>query len=297
MRSRQVIDVLDYQGQITAARGGLVIRDQRVPLEDVAVLLVGNHASISGGALSMLAKYDVTLLNCDWRGVPNFVGNPWGSNSRIATRHRAQADLSLPRQKSSWQALVRAKILGQAFNLEQVGSSAATRLRLLASKVRSGDPDNLEGQAARLYWTEFFEDEQFRRVPGAEDHCNAMLNYGYAVLRGFVIRGICEAGLSPTLGLWHRNRSNPFCLADDLIEPFRPAVDATVHRLLPSDGLEDRSVKHELVNVTNLPMQGTGETVLTGIYTLAQDLALFVEGEKVRLSVPDWQTPFASEDG
>ncbi len=297
MRSRQVIDALNYQDTITTARGGLVIHGERVPLEDVGVLLIGNRTTISGGVMSMLAKYDVTLLNADWRGVPDFVGNPWSKNSRVASRHRAQAELSLPRRKSSWQAIVRAKIEGQAFNLEQVGSSASTRLKVLSSQVRSGDPENIEGQAARIYWNSIFDDARFRRVPGANDHYNAMLNYGYTVLRGFVIRAICEAGLSPTLGIWHRHRSNAFCLADDLIEPFRPAVDATVLGLLDSDGLEDRAVKHKLVNVTNLPMQASGDTVLTGLYTLAQDLALYVEGNKAKLSVPTWQTPFMDNDG
>ena len=256
---------------------------------DVAVLLIGARASITGGALTLLANNDVIVLNLDWRGVANMVGYGWIDNSRVAARHRCQAELSLPRRKSSWRAIVRAKISGQANNLAHFQSDSAATLRRLGREVRSGDPDNYEAQAARLYWPGMFSDRSFARSPEFADNTNSMLNYGYAILRGFVIQGVSLAGLWPTLGIWHRNRSNSFCLADDLIEPFRPAIDATVRELPIDASLEQRHVKHELVSCLSRPMGTNGETVTTCIYNLAQSLAMFVEGDVKSLDVPIWQ--------
>jgi len=292
-----VIDATQYVGAITAAQGGVTIGGQRVPLEDVGVLLLGNRASISGGALSLLARYDVVVLNCDWRGVPDLVGYAWSANSRVAARHRAQADLSQPRRKAAWQAIVKAKILGQQRNLEVAGLHAeARRLGVLRREVRSGDPSNCEAQAARVYWSAVLGDPEFRRVPGADDRVNALLNYGYTVLRGFVIQAVSAAGLWPTYGIWHRNRSNSFALADDLIEPFRPAVDHCVVTLGPHATLDERDVKRRLVAVTSVPMGSSGTTVASAIYDFASAFALYAEGEKDVLDAPSWSPPPNSLD-
>ena len=288
MRSYQVLDASECDGQIASARGGLSINSRHVPLEDVAVLLVGSRTLISGGALTMLSQYDVTLLNLDWRGVTNFTGFGWSQNSRVAARHRAQASLSEPRRKSAWQQIVKAKITGQANNLELFGSVYHNRLRNLVAEVRSGDPGNLEGQAARLYWRAWSDDSTWQRDSDGSDETNAMLNYGYAVLRGFVIQAICHAGLSPTLGLWHRNRGNAFCLADDLIEPFRPAVDATVYSLGKDADVNDPAVKKALVETSRAPISTEGTTLATSIFNLAIHLAKYVEGDSKKLAVPVW---------
>lgn len=291
MRGHQVLDTTRFSGCIRSTRGGIEVDGRRVPLEEVAVLLVGNRTSLSGGALTMLAKYDVIVLNCDWRGIPDLVAYGWSDNSLIARRHRAQADLSLPRRKAAWQAIVRAKITGQRRNLEVVGASGADKLRRLAKDVRSGDPHNHEAQAARLYWSEYFDDVTFRRVPGARDNLNSMLNYGYTILRGFIIAAVCEAGLSPTLGLWHRSRNNTFALADDLIEPFRPAVDHCVRAIGLGGDLNDSAVKKALVAVASEPLGRSGQTVSTAAYDLASTLARYSEGKLEKLVVPRWRPP------
>jgi len=295
VRSRQVIDATRMEGAITSSRGGIEIQGNRIPLEEVAVILLGNRATISGGALSMLARYDVIVLNCDWRGVPDLVGYAWIDNSRVATRHRRQAELSLPRRKSAWQMIVKSKILGQQRNLELAGVEQSKRLDVLRREVRSGDPANCEAQAARIYWETYFAPEEFKRVPGAQDRINSLLNYGYTVMRGFVIQAICVAGLWPTYGIWHRNRSNTFALADDLIEPFRPAVDFCVKHLGDGADLDDSSVKRKLVAVTSSPMDRTGATIATRIYELAAALALYIEGERDSLDPPAW-LPVREED-
>lgn len=289
MRGRQVIDATRLNGEIIAGPGGLLIDGVRVPLEDVAVLLVGNDVSITGGALTKLARYEVIVLNCDWRDVPNMVAFGWSDNSRVGARHRAQAEMSQPRRKSAWQAIVKAKIQGQERNLAFAGHhTAARRLAVLRKDVRSGDPSNCEAQAARLYWESYYDDEAFRRVPGAEDRINSLLNYGYSVMRGFVIQAVTAAGLWPTYGLWHRNRGNTFALVDDLIEPFRPAVDHRVLLLGPDATLDERYVKKQLVEVTSMAMNRRGSTVASAIYDFASALAQYVERERETLIVPTW---------
>jgi CRISPR-associated protein Cas1 len=163
-------------------------------------------------------------------------------------RFAAQAALSLPAKKRLWQQIVRAKIQAQARLLEEK-LDADCGLRAFASRVRSGDAGNLEAQAARIYWRKLFNDPHFRRDPDA-DGLNSCLNYGYAVLRAIVSRSLCGAGLHPSLGVHHHNRYDAFCLADDLMEPFRPIVDREVASLRDARGPEpplDKESKRALL--------------------------------------------------
>lgn len=292
MRSRQVIDTTSYDGEVIADRGALIIRGVRVPLEEVAVLMIGEQTVLSGKCISLLAKYDVILLNCNWKGIPNLVGLSWSNNSRVALRHRKQAELSGPRKKQAWKQIVQAKIHGQERNLLFTNNPASKQLKRLRQEVRSGDPSNCEAQAARIYWDTFFDVEEFRRVPGANDRINGLLNYGYTIMRGFVIQAICAAGIWPTYGIWHRNRSNTFALADDLIEPFRPALDLCVYHLHKDASLEEREVKRTLVGITSAVFDDTGATMVTKINDLASSLALFIEGTKEALDVPIWSPTY-----
>jgi CRISPR-associated protein Cas1 len=289
MGGHRVIDTTSLQGDIRSTRGGITIGAQRVPLEDVGVLLLGNKVTISGGALTMASKYDVVVLNCNWRAVPDGVFYGWSHNTKVAARHRAQAELSLPRRKQAWQEIVKAKIRGQANNLTEIGAAESKRLNRLVQEVRSGDVNNCEAQAAKLFWGAYFGAEtEFHRAPDGSDDTNSLLNYGYTILRGFVIQAICAAGLCPTYALWHHNRGDTFALADDLIEPFRPAVDHCVRSLGTTANLSDPAAKKALVSVVSTPLGKEGATVLTSIYDLASELAMFVEGAVDRLQVPCW---------
>jgi CRISP-associated protein Cas1 len=290
MRGRRVLDATGLDGAIRSTRGGITVNDQQVPLDDVAVLLLGSRATISGGALTMLAKYDVVVLNCDWRAVPDAVFYGWSDNSRVAARHRAQAELSGPRRKAAWQSIIKAKIKGQQRNLETVGAVETAQLKRLAKEVRSGDTSNCEAQAARIYWSAYFggANDDYRRIPGGADRINSLLNYGYTILRGFVIQAISASGLCPTYSIWHRNRSNTFALADDLIEPFRPAVDHCVYQLGDVADLAGPMVKKALVAVSQTAMGKDGATVATCLYDLASALAMYAEGDVDMLSVPTW---------
>lgn len=298
----RILDCSSLTGSVRSERGAIEIRpeegsSQSVPVADVAVVLLGTQVSISTAVMHRLLDADVVVMFCDWRGVPEGAAYPWRAHTRVGARQRAQAELSLPRQKNAWGRLVRAKVLGQAHVLSTVDKSAALRLRNLAKSVRSGDPENVEGQAARLYWARLFgPDQSFLRLPESEDPWNTYLNYGYGVLRAQGVRAVVGAGLNPTLGLFHRGRSNYFNLVDDLIEPFRPAVDATVLSL-PADGsLADRSVKQQLVQAVVQPFNAGGDTLPTVLERLAQHLGQYVEGDRNRLDVPQWTGPHRDHD-
>lgn len=293
----RILDCSSLIGSVRSARGAIEIRPDEgpprsVPVADVAVVLLGIKVAISTAVMHRLLDSDVVVMFCDWRGVPEGAAYPWRAHTRVGARQRDQAGLSLPRQKNAWGRLVRAKVLGQAHVLSTVDEPAALRLRNLAKGVRSGDPENVEGQAARLYWARLFDpDESFLRLQDSEDARNTCLNYGYGVLRAHGIRAVVSAGLNPTLGIFHRGRSNFFNLVDDLIEPFRPAVDDAVLRL-PADGsLTDPSVKRQLVQAVQQPFNPKGDTLPTVLERLAQHLGQYVEGDRERLDVPHWAGP------
>lgn len=283
----RVIDLSESSAEVSTRPGRIVVDGVEVPLSDVACILTGARTRWTGALVAKAAKYEVAILNCDWRGVPISYTLPWSANSRIATRHLAQCDLSLPRRKNAWMQVVRSKIRGQSSNL---GEPHRTRIAEVVASVRSGDPDNIEARAARMYWPRLFPDETFSR-DSAEGERNAHLNYGYAILRGHVIRAICVAGLLPGLGIFHRSRANAFGLADDLIEPFRPAVDFVVAQLPSSALLEDAVVKRHLASVAVLPMAHGLPSVAASINDLCQRFAIYVEGATDRLQVPTWVRP------
>lgn len=222
----------------------------RIPLEDIGVVVVDScGVSISSGALKALAEHGATLLACDDSHHPNGLFLPLNANSLHGERIRFQAEASEPLRKNLWARIVRRKILNQA---AIGGEPAAGGLIRLAERVRSGDAGHCESQAARLYWKHFFKtildlSGSFRRHRhGAPP--NALFNFGYAIIRASVARALCGAGLHPGLGIHHRSRYNGYCLADDLMEPFRPFVDRVVHQVVRS-GCRDvnKESKRELL--------------------------------------------------
>jgi len=293
-RGWRVLDAISLEGVVGGTRGRITLSPVNepvtaVPAEEIALLMIGNQTSIDASAMHYLAKHDIALLATDWRGVPIVGLYPWGDHGRVAARHIAQAELSRPRRKNAWMQLVKAKIVGQAATLDAVDPIGADRLRQLAANVRSGDPANSEGIAARIYWPRLFGTYgTFLRDQDGGDEVNALLNYGYMVLRGYGIRAALSAGLSPPLGLFHHGRANYFNLVDDLIEPFRPAIDAEVLRLGPSASLERAEVKHLMVAAASQPFSSDGYRIPAVLDDLAQRLGRYVEGELDRLAVEAW---------
>lgn len=229
-------------GKLALQRNQLLIQQERgeftVPLEDIAVIVVeSREVVITAPLLSALAQYGVTLLTCDEQFLPCGQWLPFAQYHRQLKTLKLQLGLSAPQKKQLWQAIVQQKILNQAFVLAQSHHLAeAKKLQRFAAKVKSGDKENLEAQAALLYFQTAFG-KDFRRWQ--ENHINAHLNYAYSVLRSAVARALVQYGWLPALGIFHHSELNPFNLADDFIEPFRPLVDLKVWHLWQQDKLSD----------------------------------------------------------
>lgn len=295
----RVIDLCEFEGELRSTRGGVEVCPEegtptKVPVAEIAVVLVGMKVALSAAVLHRLAEADVAVLFCDWRGIPEGGCYSWSDHGRVAARHRAQAGVSLPRKKNAWARLIRAKIEGQASVLENIKIRGSGELLALADQVRSGDPGNVEAQAARLYWSRALGKGGVRQpAAGQLIGANACLDYGYSVLRGHLTRAVLAAGLAPALGVFHRGRGNAFALADDLIEPFRPAIDEVALQLPPTASPSDRSVKQLLVMAASQRFDGEGHGIPAVAEALAQSFGRYVEGDIDRLNVLSWQGPSA----
>ncbi len=293
----RVIDLCEFEGELRSTCGGVEVCPEggtptKVPVAEIAVVLVGMKVALSAAVLHRLAEADVAVLFCDWRGIPEGGCYSWSDHGRVAARHRAQAEVSLPRKKNAWARLIRAKIEGQASVLENLKIRGSGELLALADQVRSGDPGNVEAQAARLYWSRALGKGVVRQpAAGQLIGANACLDYGYSVLRGHLMRAVLAAGLAPALGVFHRGRGNAFALADDLIEPFRPAIDEVALQLPPTASPSDRPVKQLLVAAASQRFDRDGHGIPTVAEALAQSFGRYVEGDIERLNVLSWQGP------
>lgn len=217
----------------------------QLPIEDInAVVLETPQAIITTALLSALAAHSVVVLTCDEQHLPNGALMPFMPHSRqLQVLHR-QVSASVPLQKRLWQMIVQVKVRNQALGLDSAHAEGGDYLRALAESVQSGDGGNVEGVAAQFYFPALFGDGFTRGMPIWQ---NGALNYGFAVIRGCLARSLASYGFITALGLHHCNELNPFNLADDLIEPFRPLVEQVVFRQNfpnPSSGLTPNDKKN-----------------------------------------------------
>ncbi|NUL83496.1 MAG: type II CRISPR-associated endonuclease Cas1 [Armatimonadetes bacterium] len=258
------------------------------PLEDVAVLILDNPTiALTLPLVTACAEQNIAIVGCDQRHMPASLTLPIEGNSTHTETLLLQIEATGPAKKQAWKQIVQAKINAQAALIEGV-CGRADKLRRLAAQVASGDPTNCEGNAAQIYFQRLFG-EDFRRERFG-DYPNNLLNYGYAILRACVARAVVGAGLHPSLGIHHRNRYNPFCLADDLMEPFRPLVDAFVYRIWrasPDPILFDRKVKAELLRftVSDVSLRGKSLPFLAALtlYTASVRRFLCQDGRKLQI--------------
>lgn len=291
----RIVEVADDRRHLFMSRGFMVVQDTegerkelgQVPLDDIAAVIANAHGlSYTNNLLVALAERGAPFVLC--AANHNAVGMllPVDGNYNQAKRFDAQLGASKPTIKRLWAEVVRAKLEQQAAALEAAGGPTAP-LSALAGKVRSGDPDNLEAQGARRYWGLLFGDA-FRRDQNAGG-LNAMLNYGYTVLRAATARAVIGSGLHPTLGLHHSNDSNAMRLVDDLMEPFRPVIDLKVWQLRRGGETEiTPETKRALVRTLYDDMQtAAGATpVMVCAQKLATSLAQVYLGERERLDLP-----------
>lgn len=258
-----------------------------VPFEDIAIIVL-NHPAIllTHPVLSACAEYGIGLYATGDNHQPSGVFLPFLSHSRTTRLLRRQLDIGKPLAKQAWASVIRRKIENQANCLKLSGVEGMDRLTSYAHRVRSGDPDNLEGQAAAFYFARLFGSGFSRQNEG---WCNAALNYGYAILRGSIARGLVAHGLHPPIGLFHASEQNAFNLADDLIEPFRPIVDLHVFKQASHDKTElTPEDKAGLVNLLNVDVgmpQGK-MSVLSAIEYAVESLARLFEAEDACLHLP-----------
>lgn len=258
-----------------------------MPLDDLAAVIGNAHGlTYSNNLLVALSERCVPFVICGPHHRP--VAFMWAADSHHEQSGRIsdQAEATKPLKKRMWQQIIRSKIEQQAATLDAVGRPSGG-FSLLAHKVRAGDPENVEAQAARRYWPLLFG-TNFRRNRDAAG-TNALLNYGYAIARAGVARAIMAAGLHPSLGLAHANRGNAFCLVDDCLEPFRPIVDLLVFDLVEEGVVElDSAAKQALARILikdMLTVNGASPVALC-MERLAVSLARCFSGEATKLNLP-----------
>ena len=299
----QILDISTNGLSFHLDRGFVAVREKgktlaKVPIADVDSLIVSAQGAMwSTRLVSALVAQGSTAVFVDEYFAPSMLMVPCNGHHAQGGRMRCQARASKPVCKRLWAQLVKAKIQGQAAALERQGKPCERLLRL-AKEVRSGDPDNREAVAAQYYWRSFFGDD-FRRnrtLNGA----NAMLNYGYAVVRSAAARGIVAAGLHPSLSVHHVSDHDAYCLADDLMEPFRPAVDLMVSSLIEQEvDMANATTRVALVGVLNADyLTANGHTPMSvALVKLAQSLAGVFEGKCNKLEMPISCLPVAGVEG
>ena len=221
---------------------------QTVPIEDLGVVLLEHQQiSVTLPLLNALAENEVQVVICNSKGMPSTMLQSMNSNNLQGETLRNQIACGEVLKKQLWKQVVEAKIRNQASLLDSVGENGNV-LKPFYTNVRSGDVDHREGIAARLYFQHLFGDSFIRNRD--EPGINALLNYGYSILRSATCRAIVSSGLLPAIGIYHHNRSNAYPLADDLMEPFRPFVDGIVYDLAMRGNTElTKDVKGELISV------------------------------------------------
>ncbi|MER2511923.1 MAG: type II CRISPR-associated endonuclease Cas1 [Nitrosomonas ureae] len=291
----RIVEVADDRRHLFLSRGFMVVKDTegerkelgQIPLDDIAAVIANAHGlSYTNNLLVALAERCAPFVLC--AANHNAVGMVLtiDGNYQQAKRFDAQLAASQPLKKRLWADIVKSKLQQQSDALEAAGAPFIP-LQALVRKVRSGDPDNFEAQGARRYWGLLFGDD-FRRDQQS-DGLNAMLNYGYTVLRATTARAVVAAGLHPTIGLHHSNESNAMRLVDDLMEPFRPVIDLKVWQLHQhGESRVTPDSKRELVRTLYDDMQTSAGATPLMVCTqkLATSLAQVFMGERNKMDLP-----------
>lgn len=295
MRNR-ILDFSQQSGYLKLHLENLVIiqNDQeaaRIPIEDIAVVVLANpEIVITQSVLAALMKKNVAVVICGPNKMPAGMSMSLWANYVQTERFRYQIEASKPVRKRLWRQIVQVKVRMQGRLLETLHGDDYG-LTDLAGIVASGDTGNIEARAARKYWANLFKECDFKRDVNAEDQ-NRMLNYGYAILRSVVARALCASGLHLSLGLHHRNRYNPFVLADDIMEPFRPLVDFRVVACVQENGPGsplDSQVKKALIGgiLSIYRYQEEERTLFDWLNRVSSSLVAVFEGRGRKLFIPE----------
>jgi CRISPR-associated protein Cas1 len=262
-----------------------------VPIEDIGMVVLDHQQiTITHGSIAALLYNNSAIITCDKTHHPAGLMLPIDGHNTQSERFRHQIDASQPLKKQLWQQTIQAKILNQAAVLAGRGVAHENMLRW-GKSVRSGDPDNYEGRAAAYYWKNVFP-EKVKFFRGREgDPPNNLLNYGYAILRAIVARGLVCSGMIPTLGIHHRNKYNAYCLADDIMEPYRPYVDLIVLKIIDNgeNFLElSNSIKSQLLSIASVDVEfeKSRSPLMVGVQSTTASLAKCYEGKIRKIIYP-----------
>ena len=263
-----------------------------IPIEDIGVVILDNkQITITHGALGALLENNVAVITCDDHRMPVGLMLPLAGNTTQSERFRHQIEASLPLKKQLWQQTIQAKILNQSTVLLRQRGLECGNMEAWVKQVKSGDGDNLEARAAAFYWQNLFGNiKGFNRdregIPP-----NNMLNYGYAILRAVVARSLVGSGLLPTLGIHHHNRYNAYCLADDIMEPYRPYVDKLVAEIVDSGANISElttDIKSKLLSipVLDVVINGRRSPLMVGVGQTTASLYKCYSGEIRKIAYP-----------
>ena len=269
--------------------------DTSIPIEDIGIVVLDNkQITITQSVIEKLLSNNSALITCDASHLPVGLMLPLSGNTTQSERFRNQIDVSVPLKKQLWQQTIQAKILNQAIVLKKIKGINAKNMFVWAHNVKSGDSDNLEGRAAAYYWkTLFSEIKDFTRSREGI-FPNSLLNYGYAILRAVVARALVISGLLPTLGIHHHNRYNAYCLADDIMEPYRPYVDILVCELISqNENIKevDMNVKKKLLSVptTEVIINGKRSPLMVAVGQTTASLYRCFSGEQRKIVYPEME--------
>lgn len=265
-----------------------------IPVEDIGVVVLDNkQITLTQGLMEALLANNTAVVSCDARSMPAGLLLPLSGNTIQQERFTDQINSSLPLRKQLWQQTIKAKIENQAAVLRKHTSAESKCMNVWASDVKSGDSDNLEGRAAAYYWKNLFVPYIDKFVRGREAAPpNNLLNYGYAILRALVARALVSSGLLPTLGIHHHNRYNAYCLADDIMEPYRPYVDELVLSIVKSgQDYEEltKDLKGQLLSIPTIDVQISGKRspLMIAASTTTASLAKCFGGEIRKIIYPE----------
>lgn len=261
-----------------------------VAIEDIGVIVLENQQiTITNGLLEKLTSNNVALINCDQYHLPIGLLMPLNGHTEQTERFKNQINASVPLKKNLWQQTISAKILNQAGLLKEKGIPCR-KMELWAKEVTSGDALNHESRAAVFYWQNLITIENFTRgqkgIPP-----NNLLNYGYAILRAITARAIVSSGMLPTLGIFHRNKYNAYCLADDIMEPYRPYVDLIVSQIMETEDFYNElttDIKKQLLSIASIDVfiDGKNSPLMVAMSRTTHSLNECFEGTARKILYP-----------
>lgn len=289
---QMVVKLID-NSRFNATMGAKYEPVTTIPIEDIGIVLLDHQQiTLTHGVVNALLENNAALITCDSKHIPSGLLLPLECNTLQSERFKEQIESSLPLKKQLWQQTVSCKIRNQAAVLKNLRGCEVRNMLVWCGSVKSGDTDNLEGRAAAYYWSQMFAHlPQWTR--GQEGPWpNSLLNYGYAIVRAMVARGLVSSGMLPTLGIHHHNRYNAYCLADDIMEPYRPYVDEVVADMVerwPEEEEISKEMKRELLSlpVMDVVIGGQKSPMMVAISQTCASLYKCFSGELRKIVFPE----------